>query len=117
MNQKELSSRGQDGRTSGTRSRSGSGLETGRRRTRLGGMAAAIGLAMPGVVSTGHGVAGLAVGALILGGLGVALWVQRCPECGRRLGPIIGFRNCASCGCRLSGAAGPTSNQGLGVVE
>jgi hypothetical protein len=45
---------------------------------------------------------GLATGALILLGVAVAVSITRCPQCRRRLGPIIGFDYCTSCGCRIA---------------
>ena len=73
-------------------------LDVGRRRARLGT------LGVPGALVLGVVTPiplGLALGALILLGVAVAVWMIRCPHCGQRLGPIIGFKYCTSCGGRI----------------
>jgi len=44
----------------------------------------------------------LSAGAVVLSGVAVAVWVMRCPHCSRRLGPIVGFKYCTSCGGRIA---------------
>ncbi len=45
---------------------------------------------------------GFAAAAIILLGVVVAVWAIRCPQCGRRLGPVIALKYCRSCGSRMS---------------
>jgi hypothetical protein len=73
--------------------------EVVRRRARLGLFGIPMALALSIVTPT---PLGLTAGALILVGIAVALWIVRCPQCGRRLGPIVAFKHCTSCGGRIA---------------
>jgi hypothetical protein len=70
-----------------------------RRRARLGMLGVPMALALGIVTPT---PLGLTAGAMILFGTAVAMWIMRCPQCGRRLGPIVAFKHCTSCGGRIA---------------
>jgi hypothetical protein len=62
------------------------------------------------VASAAPTALGLAAGALVLFGVGVAAWIAPCPWCGRRRGPITSFKFCNSCHRRIlqrDGRRGP----------
>jgi Flp pilus assembly protein TadB len=74
-------------------------LEAGRRRARLAMLCTLVALAVSFLAPT---PLGFAAAAIILLGVGVAMWTVRCPQCGRRLGPIIAFKYCTWCGSRIA---------------
>src|SRR5437879_5612872 len=69
------------------------------RRAWLGAVGFPVALALGIVTPT---PLALAAGALILFGVSLGAWMIRCPQCGRRLGPIIGFKYCTSCAGRIT---------------
>jgi hypothetical protein len=74
--------------------------------TKVGRTRAALGvLTISIVVVLSHATptpVALSAGAVVLSGVAVVVWAMRCPHCSRRLGPIVGFKYCTSCGGRIA---------------
>jgi hypothetical protein len=83
----------------GSQPRARGNLEANRRRTRLAILGILVALALSFLAPTPMG---FAAAAIILLGVCIGVWTIRCPQCGRRLGPITAFRYCTSCGGRIT---------------
>jgi len=75
------------------------GIKAGRTRAWLGLIATSVAAVLALATPTPLALLG---GAAILVAVAAAVWTMRCPRCHRRLGPVIGFQYCTSCGARLA---------------